>query len=279
MNRWALRVAAYAGLMTDEYPPFRLDMGGHEGGDTVTVAAPATKPEVAGAPSPAPHRSGWTAGRVVSLVIGCVLGLVSLGLLAAGGVATWATNTQRDAAGYLTSDTRTFSTAAYAVTSDGIDLGSSTDWVTPGDVLGSVRIRATAIDPAKTVFLGVAPQAAVNRYLNGVDHLVVTNWANGHTRHQPAAGSAPASAPTAAKFWTAQASGPGRQSLTWRPSGGHWVVLVMNANGGKGVSVTADVGARVPDLGWIAVGLFIAGGVLLAAAVTMIVIPVVRASR
>jgi len=44
MDRWCFRVLAYAALMRDEYPPFRLDTGGTDPGTAPAVLVPPAGP-------------------------------------------------------------------------------------------------------------------------------------------------------------------------------------------------------------------------------------------
>ena len=230
-------------------------------------AGPAAAPQ---RPPAAARPSGWTADRITSLVIGILLALVSLGLLGAGGTVLWADTTQRDAAGYLTTGVHEFSASGSALATERIDLGSAgIGWLYSPALLGTVRIRVTPVHPGPALFVGIGPSVDVDRYLAGVSHTVITDFLTDQV--QVTGGGTAGSAPGTQDFWTASVTGPGPRTLGWHPASGIWTVVVMNADGRPGIHVTADLGARYPDLLWIAVGLLAAGAVFGAGAALLIV--------
>jgi Domain of unknown function (DUF4389) len=270
LNRWVLRVAAYTGLMTDKYPPFRLDMGGHEPDSTLTVpppagpapggiaapggAGPEWRPATPGGPGsagPGPATAGptgWTTGRIIAAVIGGVLVLLSLGLLGGGAGAVWATTAHRHG-GYVDLGTQTYRTSGYALASRQIDLYATPGgWNITRSLVGSVRLRVTSTQAGTPAFAGIAPAGAASRYLSGVSYATVTGSVQGLPTYLGHAGSAPAVVPGRAGIWTVRATGPGTQTLAWPMTNGSWTVVVMNANGSAPVSATVDVTATLPVL-------------------------------
>ena len=85
--------------------------------------------------------------------------------------------------------------------------------------------------------------------------------------------------PQEAGIWTTSASGPGVQSVAWRPVPGDWTLVILQPDGRPGVDVAVDVGATVPGLRVLAVGLLVVGGVLLAVGATMVTAAVSTAHR
>ena len=222
-------------------------------------------------------RTGWSAGRIIAIVIGSVLALVGLGMLLFGAFALVIDQTQRDNDGYLTSGHEQFTTAGVALTSDNIELYDL------GDFLGKVLIRGTSGNATKPLFVGIGPTNQVNAYLANVPYSTVTDFSNGNsqvTNHAPAT-SRPQlpGQPGQQTFWAAQVTGAGTQTLTWEVQDGSWTAVAMNANGSPNVTVNAQLGVEVPALTGIAIGFLVAGLVILIGAAFLIIIPIRRAVR
>jgi uncharacterized protein DUF4389 len=272
LDRWVARVAAYAGLMTDAYPPFRLDQGGDDTGTPSIPEAPVPAPvptdettdvaaPVPGESAAPPAASGGRGGRVALYVLGSIAALLSLVFLAGGGVLTVVDQTQRDDDGFLMSPTEDFSTATYAIVSESADVDFGGSDRAADAFLGTVRIRSESVRP---VFVGIASDTDVAGYLDGVEHSVVTKLDN--PRYDDREGGAPASPPEDETFWAASTSGSGEQTLEWDPEEGSWSAVVMNEDGSRGVAAELSIGAELDQLLWIGIGMLVVGGLLAAGA-------------
>jgi hypothetical protein len=217
--------------------------------------------------------------RVLTLVGAGVVALVSTALLAVGALSLWG-NAQKDDAGYLSTGRGDVTTRSYALATEDmdIDLDGAGDLLDNSE-LGKVRVSAES-NAGKPVFVGVAHTRDVERYLAGTAHATVTDFDSSPftvTKDEQPGRRAPA-APTDTSIWSASTHGTGTQRLEWKVADGNWSIVVMNADGSRGVDAKVSAGAKAPflaPLGWAS----LAGGLVLLVAAGGLVYLGVRPPR
>jgi hypothetical protein len=220
--------------------------------------------------TPQPARRS-TGARIAAFAGAGVIGLLALVLLAVGGLSLWA-NGQKDADGYLSTGSDRFATSTYALATDNLDIDSQgAGWLINSDRYGKVRLKVDS-RAGKPVFVGIARTSEVTRYLRDSAHAVVTDvsYSPFHADYRALSGASRPTLPADQRFWAASAHGSGPQTLTWDVKHGSWSVVVMNADGSRGVDSGVRAGAEVPILpaiGWGALGgglalLIVAGGLV-----------------
>jgi hypothetical protein len=220
-------------------------------------------------------RSKSTPSRVIGRVFAGLGGLIGVALLA-GGIAVLAAYGDRDDDGYFNSDRKQLSSAAYAITTEDIDLGvDEVDWA-PDGVLGDLRVR---VEGDKPVFVGIAAEDDVDRYLREVAHDELAGFDGDDAQLDPHDGRAPRTVPGEQDFWVATSEGSGERELTWDAEFGSWTAVVMNADADRGVDVETDVGVKLNWAIWAGLGMVVAGVVMTAGAVAVILLVGRRAGR
>jgi hypothetical protein len=276
LDRWVARVSAYAALMTDRYPPFRLDQGGSEPGvpEAPLPVVEAVEEEAPGPPAVPSPRGGGGAGRILLLVLGSIAALFAFATLAFGVAAVVVDQVQRDDDGFLMSPSERFSSSTYAVVSESADIEvggaeRALDWF-----LGTVRIRSESDQP---VFVGIAREADAAAYLDAVERDVVTDLEDEPT-YEREPGAAPSGPPGEESFWVASTSGAGERTLDWEPEEGDWRVVLMSEDASRGVSSDLSIGAELDSVLWIGIA-SLAVGALLAALAALAITAGIRSRR
>jgi hypothetical protein len=186
-------------------------------------------------------------GKIIGLALAAgITAILALGAFAAGGGLLWADG-ERDADGFVNTDTESIQTSGRAVTTGHMDLqlDGAGDFL---EAIGSGDLKVTADAGDGGTFIGIARTADVDRYLAGVERAVVTDYSDWFDPdyHQVPGERTPAD-PGSRSFWVAQAAGDGKQSLTWDVQDGDWTAVVMHPDASRQVAADVSGGVSAPS--------------------------------
>ncbi len=207
-----------------------------------------------------------SAGRVVLLVFGILILLLSLGMLFTGGAILAFDSSFKDSQGFYNTEMIPVVADASAVITRPADFQANpVTFLRQGNPL-TIKVVAGNTDPSKAVFIGIARTTDLDRYLTGVDYDEFTGFGLRSNSldllNHP--GSARPAPPIQQSFWVTSSSGTGQRELLWDVTSGSYSLVLMNADGSSPVDADISLGARIPGVvHGLGLGILIAGIVVL----------------
>lgn len=217
-----------------------------------------------------------SAGRIVAVIAGVVVGLLALGFLIGGVFLTVGYAVTAEDDGYFDTSPRRFGTPTFAVTTEEADLVA--DPAPPGWLRDFVdfSVRFRVVGFGDDVFLGIGSQSDVETYLGSAAHDQVREIRpGGSVQYDNIPGAGSVEPPVDQDFWVAETSGSGPQEVVWDVTEGTWVAVLMNADGSPGVAADVAIGARSGAVLPLGVALLVIGLFLFVIAVLIIVLAAV----
>jgi hypothetical protein len=223
------------------------------------------------------------AGKIVLLIFGVIIVLISFGLIAGGGILFWADAKYIDNEGFLTSDTLHIERDSHAVVAGPIEIDEvALDVLRTLGVITIFEFEGMNNNPSKPIFMGVVDVSDMKSYLNNVDYDEITSIDFGwhldfdkvtYINHP---GTSMPPPPTSETIWTASADGTATETLVWETEVGSYSLVVMNGDGSGGIDLEVAFKAKIPSIvGW-GVGFLVVGIVLLGIGGLMIFLAVRR---
>jgi len=214
--------------------------------------------------------------RVLLSILAAVL-VVLGGITAIGGAAVLLifANDGRLSTGVerITTSTR----ALVTKTGDVTGISSAPSW-TGGPTVNVVVTGSSSGAP----FVGIGPAAAVDAYLAGVEHDVVTDFevAPFVMKTQRQAGTRAPAAPADQPFWVAKGvQNGGTTSLSWAVLDGEYRVVVMNASAAPGVQADGRLGVAISGMKTVGILVLCLGLVIAAVGIVPLVMALAGRDR
>jgi hypothetical protein len=193
--------------------------------------------------------------KSIGIVVGVLLAITGL-IVGGGGAAVLATI---GTDGKVSTGDQSFNASGAALVTSAADLRRPEK---VSDIVGDPRVQLD-VRSTKPAFVGVGPAKDVERYLKGAPVDEVTDFEVNpfKMKHDPRAGDKRLAPPGKQSFWLAQSTGSDA-SLDWKGGDGEYRIVVMNADGSRGVQTHGDASVTIPHTAAIAWSL-VGGGLLL----------------